>query len=179
MLRLLFLSSISVSLLSAGCGDDDCGPGSAKESGLVAGNTDVALNFGSLTSGTNNDCPDPDAPAGVISLTITGSRVDGPGLLTLCVPRPDLLADGVPLDASKTGVRVIDLNASEVDGCTYELAARPTLGTVTATGLCDAGANKSGFALTVDGNLSLDQDCGTATGTIAVTFSGTVAVAVP
>lgn len=180
MLRLLFLSSISVSLvgLSAGCGDDDCGPGGAPQSGLVAGDTDVQLNFGALVSGVNNDCSDPATPD-IISLTIAGSQVGGPGLVTLCVPHPDLLSDGVPLDASTTGVRVIDLNG-ETNGCSYTLEpGRPTTGTVSASGLCDVGANKSGFALTVDGSLSLHQDCGTSSGTIAVSFDGTVAVAVP
>lgn len=179
MLRLRFLSTTSLALLASvsGCGDDDCGPGSAPDKGLVAGSSDVQLVFGSLISGTNNDCPDPQAPEGVISLTISGTRTDGSGIVTLCVPRPDLLPDGVPLGAS--GVRVIDLNA-EADGCMFSLeSARPTSGTVTATGLCDAGASSEGFALSVDGNVSLKRDCPTASDTIAVSFAGTVAVTVP
>jgi hypothetical protein len=178
MRRFLILSTTIALALQAGCGGDDCGPGGAPSSGLVAGNADVAINFGGFMSGVNNDCSDPATPD-IISLTINATQVGGAGLLTLCVPHPDLLADGVPLDRSTTGVRVVDLNG-EADGCAYTLQGlRPTAGTVKASGLCDLGADKAGFALTVDGNLSLDRDCGTSTDTIAVTLSGTVAVAVP
>ena len=65
-----------------------------------------------------------------------------------------------------------------MSGCGIE-STRPTTGTVKASGLCDAGADKAGFALTVDGGISLRRTCPTATDTIAVSFVGTVAVAVP
>jgi hypothetical protein len=183
MQRLLFLSSTSLLLLASapGCGDDDCGPGGAPSKGLTVANADVQFVYEGLMSGTNNDCPDPQAPEGVISLTISGTRVDGAGIVTLCVPRPDKLADGLPLGMS--GVRVIDLNAEVNADCKYTLnAGRPPTGTASASGLCDAGANSAGFALTVDGALWLDLVCGnppSVMNTIMAQFTGTVAVTVP
>src|SRR3990172_4067888 len=68
----VFLSSISA-LAAAGCGDDNCGPGSAAAFGLLASSADVTLTYGNLTSGLNHDCPDsPD----VEPLTIEGSQMD-------------------------------------------------------------------------------------------------------
>ena len=173
MLRSLFLLTTS-SLVVAACGDDTCGPGSAQGAGLLASSADVVLNYGSLTSGPNNDCPDAAAPAGVTSLTIQGAQVGGPGLLTLCIGRPDLLASG-PLQLG-TEVRIIDLNG-EANSCQYAFeSARPVQGTASTSGLCDNGKNSAGYALTVDGALSLKRTCNTAIDTIAVTFDGTVAV---
>ena len=84
MSRSLFLLAISV----AACGDDGgttCGPGGAPMDGLTAGNgSDVALVYENLTASANNDCPDPSAPSGVISLTINGSEKGGTGLITFC-----------------------------------------------------------------------------------------------
>ena len=177
MLRLLFLSTTSlVALATAGCSDDACGPGNAKQSGLLASSADVVLNFGALTSGPNNDCPDGTAPAGVTSLTIQGIQLDGPGLLTLCIPRPDKLQnDPLPL-GMVDGVRIIDLNGT-VEGCTYEFESlRPVSGTVSTTGMCDNGQTTAGYALIVDGSLSLRRMCPTMNDTIAVDFAGTVAV---
>lgn len=172
MQRLLFLSSISGLLLSA-CGDDECGPGGAPDVGLVASSADVTLTYGNLTSGANNDCPDPAAPAGVISLTLGGTQMGTTSLVTFCVPRPDLLADGVSLGAE---FRIIDFNG-EADGCTFAFATGsvPT-GTARATGLCDNGTNAAGYALTVDGNILLRRTCQTNTDMVAVALSGTVAV---
>lgn len=171
MLRLLFLSSISATLLS-GCNGDECGPGDAPDTGLIAGDVANKLTYGSLTSGANNDCPDPAAPAGVISLTISGVQTDGTGLLTLCVPRPDQLTAGVTLG---TGVKIEDLNGTS-NGCTYALEkTRPINGTAKATGVCDNGAS-GGYALTLDGNISLTKTCPTSNETLAVKFTGTVAV---
>jgi hypothetical protein len=174
MLRSLFLSSISLALV-ASCGDDECGPGDAPDYGLVASSADVTLTFGNIFSGQNNDCPDAAAPAGVISLTLEGMQKDGPGLLTICVPRPDQLANqAVALGSEKA--RIIDLNG-EVDGCRYTLdATRPVTGTLAATGLCDAGASKAGYAITIDGAVSLRRTCGTDIDTIAVTFDGTTRI---
>jgi hypothetical protein len=173
MLRLLFLSSISATLLSStGCSDDACGPGSAPDNGLVAGDVDNKLTFGGLTSGANNDCPDPAPPPGVISLSISGSQSDGVGLITLCVPRPDQLSAGLPLG---TGVKIIDLRG-EANGCMYSIEkTRPVTGTVKATGICDNGAS-GGYALTIDGHISLTKTCATSSETLAVNLVGTVAV---
>jgi hypothetical protein len=181
MQRLLFLSITSLATLATlgACGDDTCGPGDAPDVGILASSADVTLAFGSLTSGQNNDCPDPDAPGGIVSVTIQGSQQDGPGLLTLCVGRPDLLADGsIPLGTA--GARIIDLNGSDAAGCMYAFdSSRPVTGEVTSKGLCDNGASDAGYALTVDGNVSLKRTCVTTIDTIAVSFQGTAAVTVP
>jgi hypothetical protein len=172
MLRLLFLSSISLPLLS-GCSGDDCGPGDAPDSGLVAGDEANMLVFGGLTAGANNDCPDPAAPTGVISVTINGVQTSGgTGLLTMCVPRPDQLAAGVTLGS---GFKIIDLTG-EANGCTYKIeSTRPVTGTAKATGVCDNGQSGN-FALTIDGHISLTKTCTTSSETLAVNFNGTVAV---
>jgi hypothetical protein len=178
MQRSLFLSSTSLTLaaLLGGCGDDTCGPGDAPDFGILASSADVTLTFGDLTSGLNNDCPDPAAPAGVVSVTIQGSQQNGPGLITLCVGRPDLLSAGsIPLGTM--GARIIDLRGDDATGCMYTFdSTRPVAGDVSATGLCDNGASSDGYALTVDGNVSLKRTCVTTIDTIAVSFAGTAAV---
>jgi hypothetical protein len=117
----------------------------------------------------------------VISLTLEGEHKDGPGLITFCVPRPDQLAkQPAPLNSEQA--RIIDLNG-EVGGCRYQFdAARPVTGTFAASGLCDAGANKAGYAITIDGALSLKlapQQPATCTKTshdVEVTFGGTTKI---
>jgi hypothetical protein len=175
MQRLLFLSSIS-GLFFAGCGDDECGPADAPDVGLTASSADVTLTYGNLSSGANNDCPDPAAPAGVVSLTIGGTQMGTSSLITFCIPRPDQLADGVTIGSGASSMRIIDFNG-EADGCTFTLATGsvPT-GTASATGLCDNGTNSAGYALTVSGNLLLRRVCPTSTDMVAVELGGTVAV---
>jgi hypothetical protein len=174
MQRSLFL--LITSVVAAGCGgDDSCGPGDATQSGLFLSSADVTINFGNVTAGLNNDCPDPMAPEGVVSMTLQGTQVDGSGRVTLCVSRPDKLADGVPLGG--TSVQIVDLKG-DLDGCMYDFESlRPVAGDVSASGLCDDGASSAGFALTVDGSVSLDRTCPTMSDIIAVSFAGTVAVA--
>jgi hypothetical protein len=170
MLRLLFLSSISA-LVASGC-SDDCGPGGAPDFGLNASSSEVTLTYGNLTAGANNDCPDPMAPMGVISVTIAGTQKDGMGLATFCVPRPDLLDTGVNLG---TGFRIIDLNG-DAEGCMFSLDPTPVTGTAKANGICDNGKDSAGFALIVEGFVSLRRVCPTNTDNIQVSLAGTVAV---
>ena len=126
--------------------------------------------------GANNDCRDPMAPDGVISLTIDGTQTDAAQIITLCIPRPDLLMVGDPMPIG-TGIRIIDL-LGEKDGCTYAFeSTRPVTGTVAAIGMCDNGTNDAGYALNFDGNISLRRMCPTMSDTIAVGISGKVAVA--
>jgi hypothetical protein len=177
MLRSLFLLTTSL-LAFGGCSDDSCGPGGAEEYGTLLSSSEVTLTFGALTSSQNNDCPDTVTPApdGVVSLTLEGVQKDGPGRITLCISRPDLLADGQPL-GTPIGVHIIDLNGDDANGCHYAInSLRPIAGTATAKGLCDNGASKSGWALTIDGNVSLDRMCPTMSDTIAVVFQGTSAI---
>jgi hypothetical protein len=176
MLRSLFL--LTTSLLAFGCGDDSCGPGGAQAFGTYLSSSDVTLLFGGMTYSQNNDCPDTVTPApdGVVSLTLEGTQNTGMGRITLCIPRPDLLAGGQPLGTA-LGVHIIDLSGDDDNGCHYAInSLRPITGTATSTGLCDNGASKAGFALTVDGNVSLDRMCTTMSDTIAVAFQGTSAI---
>jgi hypothetical protein len=174
MQRLLFHSSISLVLATAaGCGDDSCGPGDAPDTGLVASSSVVTLTYGNLTSGANNDCPDPMAPSGVVSLSIGGTQMGTSSLITFCIPRPDQLTAGVPIGS---GFRIIDFNG-EADGCTFALATGSVAtGTASAKGLCDNGTHEAGYALTVNGNLVLRRTCPTMTDMVPVALSGTVAV---
>ena len=48
MLRLLFLSSTSLSLVA--CGGNECGPGDAPDYGLFASSSDVTITFGATAS---------------------------------------------------------------------------------------------------------------------------------
>lgn len=176
MQRSLFLSSTSLALAlhATGCSDDACGPPSGTHSaGLLASSADVVINYGNLRAGINNDC---GTTPEVISLTLQGSQAGGEGgLLTLCVPRPDLLQKGTQRLGSE--VFIIDFNAV-VDGCMYNIErGRPVTGDVTTTGMCGNGGDEAGFAMTIDAALSLTRMCPTANDIIAVTFAGTVAVA--
>jgi hypothetical protein len=174
MWRLLFLSSIS-GVLASGCGDD-CGPGDAPAFGLVASSADVTLTYGNFTSGVNNDCPDPMAPEGVISLTLEGTQKDAATtqLIVMCMPRPDLLATmDQPIN---TGLRIIDVNG-EANGCTFKYdSSRVATGMVHSRGLCDNGTNDNGYAIGITGNVSLRRTCGTTIDSVAVELSGMVAV---
>jgi hypothetical protein len=164
-----------------GCGDDACGPGGAPETGLVASSDMVTLSYGALTGLLGNDCPAPDAPEGVISLSVEGRQTGSPSsLITLCIPRPDLLMQGdrtLGTATSNADVRIIDLTG-DADGCTFTLdSTRPPTGGVQATGVCDNGDSPDGFAIAFDAAISLRRTCGTTVDTVAVTLRGRVAVA--
>ncbi len=180
MSRLLFLSIISV---AAGCSSphnsvdapaDDCGPGSAPANGLGVTGTGFAFTYQAQTASANNDCPDPAAPQGVVSLTIEGSTADGTGLFTVCIKRPDHL--GATALALGTDVQVVDVTGS-ASGCNYGVdpAAIPT-GSVTATGVCANGTDPAGFALTITGSIGMRQTCGATVTPATGTLAGTTAV---
>lgn len=180
-----FLSTTSLVVVAGtaaitGCSDDTCGPGGAPDTGLVAGGDAVTLTYGHLTGGLNNDCPASDAPAGVISLSIQGRLTDGAGLVTLCVARPDRLATGAQalgLNVPGAEVRIVDLSGS-ANSCTFTIdRSQPAIGTATSSGLCGNGSDAAGFALVLDGALSLIRSCGTVDDSIRVTLHGRVAVA--
>jgi hypothetical protein len=164
----------------AGCSDDSCGPGGAPDTGLIAGGDAVTLTYGHLTGGLNNDCPAGDAPPGVISLSIHGTQSDGSGLVTLCVARPDLLAkqaQALALDVAGAQVRLVDLSGS-ANSCSFVIdRAQPATGNATSSGLCGNGSDAAGFALVLDGSLSLTRTCGATVDSIRVTLHGRVAVA--
>lgn len=180
MQRSLCLSLISAALAASGCSDDACGPGGASSTGLTASSADVTLAYGGLTFLAGNDCPDPDVFPDIISLSLEGFQTGGAGRITLCVPRPDRLMSGnrtLGDSMSMADVRIIDLNG-DVGGCAYTFDdARPPTGTATATGVCANGTDPAGFALALDGVVSLTRTCGAVSDTIEVTLAGEVAVA--
>jgi len=173
--RALLLVSL-VAILPACPGDDTCGPGAAAGDGLVLSGSGVEIRYHDLVASANNDCPDPAAPAGVVSLTIAGVQVGGTESITLCVPRPDLLAD---VRALGTDVQIIDLNATAPE-CTFvRNTTTPPTGTVTADGLCADGTDPAGFALVVQGTATVDRTCLAGTDTVTLDMAGTVSVATP
>jgi len=78
MSRSSFLSIISVLVCANGCSDPDCGPHGAPADLAISG-ANVSLSYGGLSGSPNNDCPDPGAPKGVVSLTICGELTTAPG----------------------------------------------------------------------------------------------------
>jgi len=167
---------------AAGCGssDDSCGPGGAPAAGVVANHDAVTLTYGNLTGGLNNDCPASDAPSGVVSMTIHGTQTDGAGQITLCIARPDLLAKqalALGHDVASAQVRVIDL-AGTATNCSFAIdRAQPVTGDATSSGLCSNGNDPAGFALVLDGALSLTRTCGATIDSLSVALRGRVAVA--
>lgn len=145
---------------------------------LTASNADVTLTYGNLSSLSGNDCPDPSAPSGVISLSIEGAQVGGTGLVTFCIGRPDLLEEGRTLGstASMGQIRVVDFSGM-ANGCTFALdSAMPPAGMAKGTGVCKNGTDPAGFALELNGTVNVRRTCGTAIDTIALTLAGKVAV---
>lgn len=182
MLDLRYLFVISV----AACGGDDtCGTGSAAVDGLLASAQGVQLKFTGLTAGANNDCPDSNAPAGVVSLSIMGTQeapgmVDGPGIFFGCVPRPDLLTTPRALGLAMTAdFQLVSLAGSDTS-CTYKLDDTvPPTGTATGENVCDNGTNANGFILDMDAAATLVRKCNGVTDSVTVQLSGSVAVNKP
>lgn len=162
-----------------GCGDDACGPGGAPAAGLVASSDAVALTYGGLTGLLGNDCPEPGAPEGVISLSVEGRQEGAAGLVTFCIPRPDLLMEGdrtLGTAASNADVRIIDLTGT-LEDCTFSIdSSRLPTGTAQATGVCQNGDSPDGFALSFDGAVALRRTCSGVVDSISVTLRGRVAV---
>lgn len=178
-MRILFRGTLLALSLSVNC-SDPCGPGGAAPNGLRATTVDGSLNvaYTAMTAGANNDCPDPAMPPGegVISLTIEGKEEGAVAPIVFCVPRPDKLQNG----ALSWGqdFQVIDVMA-QANGCNYTVV-RPVdaAGTASVSGMCDNGVNKAGFALTVDGSVTLLKRCtGMPDANVRVTLRGTIAVA--
>jgi hypothetical protein len=164
----------------AGCSDDSsCGPMGAPTSGLTASSADVTLVYGDLTFLAGNDCPDLTVFPDIISLSLEGKQTDGDGLITLCIPRPDLLMEGqrtLGTSQSMADIRIFDLTGS-ADGCTFAFdSTRVPTGSGSGSGVCDNGNDPDGFALNLDGAISLIRDCNGTKDTVGVTLVGRVAV---
>jgi hypothetical protein len=166
-------------ILMSGCSsnDDNCGPDTAAETGikLVGATPGDNIAFGPLKAGLNNDCPDPTAPTGVISVTIDGAQLGGAAPITFCVPRPDLLSKG-PLSVG-SDFQIVDVSTNEIAGCRYSLLrSTPPTGTASAIGLCKSNICP-GFSLVLDVQVSLTKKCGTAPDQIVrLPLSGTTTV---
>lgn len=171
---------------TSSCGGDSCGTAGAASYGLVASGseahgTSVAFTFGGFKSSANNDCPAPNQPKGVVSLTIEGVEMaNSADMVALCIPRPDQLETQTQQLGGSGGsdVQFLSFAASDAD-CSYMLDLMKTpVGTVRAEHECGDGTNAAGFAVDVEGTLPLVQTC-MATGTmvsVSVTLSGTTAV---
>jgi hypothetical protein len=155
--------------------DAYCGAGSASGTGLVATAGSTTLVFTNLSASPNNDCPASGAPKGVVAMTIEPPSGTDP-LLTICTGRPDLVPGGLAIGSA---AQIIDVSGTS-GGCTFTLddTVAPT-GTLSATGLCDAGSAHAGFALTVDAVVSLTRTCGTTVDQVTAMLSGTSAIAGP
>lgn len=156
---------------------ETCGPGSASDD-LDAAGSGIAMTYSTFTSNENHDCVAPNTPAGIVALTIDG--VAAGGLITLCIPRPDLLASetmGIAnITSTGSDVQVVDLTGSATGGCTFALDGSAAVsGTISASGLCGEGS--AGYALTLNAGVSVNVTCGSGSPTAqSVTVSGTVAV---
>jgi len=152
----------------------------AASSGLVASSSDVTLTYGNLTSLAGNDCPAVDPPAGVVSVSVEGTQTDGTGLITFCIPRPDLLESGMRglgTSLSMADIRIFDLTGS-FNNCTFTFdSTRPPTGFAGALGVCGNGVDPAGFGIDFDAAVSLRRTCGATVDTVAVTLTGLIAVA--
>jgi hypothetical protein len=169
-----FLSITSALLVLHGCSGDDCGPHNAPSDGLQITADTVSLTYGGLFAGANNDCPDPSAPRGVVSLTVQGTQVGGTGIFTICIPRPDKLMSELALG---TDIQLIDVTGSDAS-CSYaQDAGTMPSGNAFGMHVCNNGTSKAGFAMTFDGALGLQRTCGANVDVVPVQLTGTVAVA--
>lgn len=133
--------------------------------------------YGNLSAAPSNDCPDPSAPPGVSSLTISGIQTDGNGAVSICVSRPDRIDH--TLETLDAYVHLIGLTGT-VGQCSLALdPAVAPVGVVNSTGVCDNGAAHVGFMLVIYSRVSMTRTCASVTDTLSAMFAGSVAVAGP
>jgi hypothetical protein len=170
------ISTLFLAVLVAGCSDSasTCGSQGSPGDGLTVTVDTTELRYEQLLASANNDCPAPDAPEKVVSLTVSGHQVGGLSPLTLCIARPDLLTDAVPLG---TAVEIVDVSA-ELKDCSFSFSrTTPPTGTVSSEGYCDDGTHPDGFTLVVSGELALERTCLGGTDVVTAAIAGRVAVA--
>jgi hypothetical protein len=168
---------LGLCVLGSGCGGDDesCGPGDLADPGLTLARTDGEVRFGEFTSSPNNDCTSGE----VTSLTIEGRQVEpsgeSPGLV-LCAPAPDRIDEtAVALD-DESRIQIIDLFGA-IDGCTLTLDRQGQVsGTILFSGFCDNGTSASGYAITLDGELPINESCVDSEDSYSVALRGTAHV---
>lgn len=179
MSRSRYLLLTSLPFAAACCGGDTCGPGTAAPDALELAGTGVDVKYGALSASANNDCPDVSPPAGVVSLTISGTQTTSSFPVTFCIPRPDRLESGATAMLG-TDVKIVDLAADIGGGCTLAPAASMApSGTVVATGMCGNGTDGAGFALRFDGIVPMKRTCGAQVDILDLALSGTVAISGP
>ncbi|HYU15697.1 MAG TPA: hypothetical protein VEL05_06490, partial [Candidatus Acidoferrum sp.] len=96
-------------------------------------------------------------------LTVQGGQTDPSDparFLVLCLPRPDRIgSDAIPLDDTER-VELIDLTATDTDGCRLELDRdRPLAGDITFSGFCQDGTHPDGYALSFAATVPLLRAC--------------------
>lgn len=166
----------------AGCGGGsggggECGPDIATGV-MTATDADdtVALELDNFVALPADQCPDPAAPEGTISLTIRGSHVESGGAFVICVPRPDRLQA-----TGHAGAGEIELSGFEAtqDGCSFEPSpGAGGFGGLDVGGFCDGGADPAGFRMSTSIQISTRRDCAGTVTTVQLLFAGTVEVAV-
>lgn len=178
------VAGAAIAFASAGCHDDPtCGVGDG-DTVITATGGGLDLSWVDLTSSANNDCPDPAAPSGIISLTLTGMTGDefpGGGFLTFCIPRIDTLGssghDSVGDTLSTADLRIVDVNFTLGNGCTISRSPGTAVsGTASASGVCANGEDPAGYALTLAALFTVDQDCAGTLTQLDMEIRGTYAV---
>ena len=180
-------SAIVAAVVTASCSpSDSCGQGTASPTGLTvrgnigANNALAIINYADLVAGQNNDCPDPNAPAGVISLTVEGEQLLDTPKVSFCISRPDLLGTKTLQIGTDVVFNALESNNAGAVGCSLSLPLHATTsGTVTATGVCDNGIGPEGFAITFNGMATLQRTCGTTVDMVMMNIVGTAAVSGP
>mgnify|MGYP001765286597 CR=1 FL=1 len=168
-------AALVLALCNTNCSGPSCGPDDEPTS--VGFTIDAArIDYQTFTAGANNDCPAPDAPAGVVSLSIHAQQTGSGRPLTLCIPRPDLLESNRVLDVA-TMVDVVDVSAIDA-ACVYTLAPGTTSGgSIQVEGMCDDGTHPDGFRLTMDLAVQVRRDCAGTITTESAMVTGSASVA--
>ncbi len=123
------------------------GPDNAPTEATLVTDGTSTIAYQGFEWGENNDCPAAGAPAGVISVTLTGTQVGNPsGGLGFCLPRPDLIGTGAIFLADVNSIQIVGAGGT-ADGCTYSLVsadANPS-GTITFGGFCTQKGSSYSF----------------------------------
>jgi hypothetical protein len=175
MLRSSFLFSIS---LLAACPSPapTCGIGDVTTSTLGASGGGDTVAYGEWRASENNDCPDPAAPSGVVSVTINAAQTSPTGTASfgLCLPRPDLVAESgdATLDLGSADLQLTDVQGALGGANCRWHDARNATGSAHFTGFCGAGST-DGFAIAVTGTATVTRSCdGAADEDVTLTLSG-------
>jgi hypothetical protein len=172
-----YLSIISLALAHGACSSPDCGPHGASPNGptLMAPAASLTVTYGGLAAGENHDCPDPMAPAGIVSVTISNlHQTPMPGVFTVCIPRNDRMNGTLTFPDQ---IQLVDATGSDAS-CMYMIdSTQPASGTAIGAHVCGNGIDKAGFEMTFDVSFMLQRKCGAAIDSIAASLSGSVAVA--